>query len=294
MHRFQTLLIATCAVLLPFSPYQLLRASPDQFVGGGVRPDLDEVIRQSVVSIHGPSGSGTGVVIGRSGNLYTLLTARHVVGGTADQADIELADGSAQIRLQIIKEFTGIDLVVASFTSSRVFIPAVINGFLPYPAPDTAELITPELNLRSRFDTVTNKSRVAGYSLPSKAIRKRLFRVVDAQLIEKIQGNDDGYNLLYQSSTVQGMSGGPVLGFRDCSNGKGFALGISPNSVFPSLVAIHGRSEDYRGGDGRSGVSLGIPIDRDMLNFLRSIAPQRGIPVGEAQIRPLVNRSSCL
>ena len=294
MPRFHSLLLATVAAVIPLCPSLPLKADADPLGGGGFRPDLDEVIRQSVVSIQGPSGSGTGVVIGRSGNLYTLLTARHVVGGKADQADVDLPDGSAQARLQIIRGFAGVDLVVASFTSSRVFVPAVINGFLPYPAPDTAELNVPQLNLRSRFDTVTNKGRVAGYSLPSKAIRKRLFRVVDAQLIEKIQGNDDGYNLLYQSSTVPGMSGGPVLGFRDCSNGRGFALGISPNSVFPSLVGIHGRSEDYRGGDGRSGVSLGIPIERDLLAFLRSIATQRGIAVGEAQIRPLVNRSYCL
>ena len=293
MARFDRLLLAFCAAALPLCPWLPVRADADPYAGGA-RPDLDAVIRQSVVAIKGPSGSGTGVVIGRSGSLYTLLTARHVVGGKADQADVDLRDGSADLRLQILREFPGIDLVVASFSSGRALVPAVINSFLPYPAPDTAELTVPQLNLRSRFDTVTAKARVAGFSLPSRAIKQRLFRVVDAQLIEKIQGNDDGYNLLYQSSTVQGMSGGPVLGFRDCSNGRGFALGISPNSVFPSLVGIHGRSEDYRGGDGRSGVSLGIPIERDLLAFLRSIATQRGIPVGEAQIRPLVNRSYCL
>ena len=294
MARFQPLLLAFCAAVIPLCAWQPLKAVPDLLTGGGISADLDGVIRQSVVSIKGPAGSGTGVVIGRSGNLYTLLTARHVVGGKADQADVDLLDGSADIRLEIIREFPGIDLVVASFSSGKPLVPAVINGFLPYPAPDTAELNAAKLNLRSRFDTVTNKARVAGYSLQSKAVKQRLFRVVDAQLIEKILGNKDGYNLLYQSSTVQGMSGGPVLAFRDCSNGRGFALGLSPNSVFPSLVGIHGRSEDYRGGDGRSGVSLGIPIDRELLAFIRSIASQRGIPVGEEQIRPLVNRSYCL
>jgi hypothetical protein len=293
MARILFPLLALYGVLIPFCPFLALKAGQDS-VEGGIRPDLDLVIRQSVVSIHGPSGSGTGVVIGRSGTLYTVLTAKHVVGGKADQTDVDLRDGSAGSQLYTIKEFPGVDLVVATFSSGKTFVPAVINNFLPYPAPATAELSVPQLNLRSRFNTVTNKARVAGYSLPSKAIKQRLFRVVDAQLIEQIKGNEDGYNLIYQSSTVQGMSGGPVIGFRDCSNGRGFGLGISPNSVFPTLVGIHGRSEDYRGGDGRSGVSLGIPIDRELLMFLESISPKHGVPIGEAQIRPLVNRFYCL
>jgi len=58
------------------------------------------------------------------------------------------------------------------------------------------------------------------------------------------------------------------VGFRDCTNSGeymhgGFALGISPNNVFPSLIAIHGRSEDYQG-QGRSGISLGVPISDDV------------------------------
>jgi len=261
---------------------------------GGRHHDLDSAIRQSVVSIQGPTSSGSGVVIGKAGNIYTILTAKHVTGGANDQADVDFLDGSPVIELKIQKEFPEVDLVVGTFQSNRPIVPAVINAFLPYPAPGTAELASPELNLRSKFDTVTNKARVAGYSLPSKAITQRIFRVVDAQLIEKIKGNKNGYDLLYQSSTVQGMSGGPVLGFRDCSNGRGFALGISPNSVFPSLLAIHGRSEDYRGGDGRSGVSLGIPIDNQILVYLKSIASQRGIPVGESNLRSLINQHYCI
>ncbi len=267
--------------------------SPGPAPGGGLH-DLDTTIRQSVVSIQGPTGSGSGVVIGRTGNSYTLLTAKHVTGGATDQVDVDFLDGSPAVELKILKEFPEVDLVVANFQSNRPIVPAVINTFLPYPAPGTAELASPELNLRSKFNTVTNKARVAGYSLPSKAITQRIFRVVDAQLIEQIKGNKNGYDLLYQSSTVQGMSGGPVLGFRDCSNDRGFALGISPNSVFPSLLAIHGRSEDYRGGDGRSGVSLGIPIDNQIVTYLKSIASQRGIPVGESKLRSLINQHYCM
>ena len=44
------------------------------------------------------------------------------------------------------------------------------------------------------------------------------------------------------------MSGGAVVGIRGFSNKNGgFAIGISPAHVFPALITIHGRSEDYQG-----------------------------------------------
>ena len=90
------------------------------------------------------------------------------------------------------------------------------------------------------------------------------------------------------------MSGGAVVGFRDyTSNRRGFTLTISPASNFPILVGIHGRSEDYHG-EGRSGISLGIPIKGKIKNFLLSKKTEYGIPFGESEIRDVVNKQYCL
>lgn len=41
--------------------------------------DWSSIIQDFVVGIGTPSGSGSGVIIGRKGNTYTLLTAKHVI-----------------------------------------------------------------------------------------------------------------------------------------------------------------------------------------------------------------------
>lgn len=261
-----------------------------------VANDLDSVIKKSVVIIEGPSGTGSGVVVGRKGNTYLLLTSAHVVGGSrskGDEADVSLPSGGLS-SLKVIKFFDGVDVAVATFETTNPYVPLPINAFLPYPAPNTAEERSPELNLKSPFLTITRKGRVAGYSLPTKTVKTPIFRVIDIQLVDKASGNTDGYNLLYQASTVRGMSGGPVMGFRDCSNSGGFALGISPNSVFPVLLGVHGRSEEYGDGEGRSGISLGIPVEGSLAEYLKSIRAKYGVPAGEKEIRLLADEHFCL
>ncbi len=205
---------------------------------------LDQVIKSSTVPIAVPSGEGTGVIIGQKENIYYLLTAAHVIGsGQGDQIDVILPDKN-YVAVEVIKSFPGKDIALARFSSKSITLnPIPINIFLPYPAPNTPES-EGVINLRSSVNTVTKEARVAGYSMPTKAVSVRVFRVIDADVIDIINGNADGYDLLYQASTIPGMSGGPVLGFRDCTNRGnyrhgGFALGISPGHVFPSLIAIH-------------------------------------------------------
>jgi len=252
--------------------------------------------------VEGPSGGGTGIVIGRKNNVYTILTAKHVVGSNGDEADVNIP-GHSTLKLTIIKRFKNIDAAVGTFSSKESFFVFAINSLLPYPAPKTAEERFPNLNLKSKFNTVTDKGIVAGYSLPSKAIKFRVFRPISMQLVDQTKGNENGYNLLYQASTVRGMSGGPVLAFRDCAcidgqeaggcNSGGFALGLSPNKVFPILVGIHGMSEDYNGGEGRSGISLGIPVEGELLKYIKSIADRNGIPSTEPTIRNSIRETFC-
>ena len=70
-------------------------------------------------------------------------------------------------------------------------------------------------------------------------------------------------------------------------------IGISPNSVFPVLLAVHGRSEGY-GDQGRSGISLGVPIVDDIKNHLDSKSDEYGIKIGEKEIRSYVDNSFCI
>ena len=254
--------------------------------------NLNSLLKRTSFVVLGPSGDGTGFAIGQKNGFIYFLTAAHVVGKSNNESEVMTSPDEYQ-SVEVIKRFAGKDIALARFPySGSGILPLAINSFLPYPSPNTAES-GGVINLRSSVDTVTTKAIVSGFSLPTAAIKIRVHRVIDAEVVDQIQGNIDGYDLLYQASTIPGMSGGPVVGFRDCSNTGGFALGISPNSVFPVLLAVHGRSEGY-GDQGRSGISLGVPIVDDIQDHLDSKSDEYGIKIGEKEIRSYVDNSFCI
>ena len=97
-------------------------------------------------------------------------------------------------------------------------------------------------------------------------------------MIGRVDGNKNGYEVIYTaSSTVPGMSGGGVYGSRNC-----ISLATTPGvrefaGHYGGLFAIHGRSEEYLESGGRSGTSLGIPLDL-FSNYFVSISQEFGIP----------------
>lgn len=128
---------------------------------------------------------------------------------------------------------------------------------------------------------------VAGVSLPTKAIPLPLMRSTSAEIVSRIVGNKDGYELIYTSqSTVPGMSGGGVYGARVCPavivkrDAETKRTWEDDSGLYAGLVAIHGRSEEYANSGGRSGVSLGVPMIL-IRNYLISNARRMGIPVGK-------------
>ena len=254
--------------------------------------NLNSLLKRTSFVVLGPSGDGTGFAVGKKNGYIYFLTASHVVGQSNNESEVMTSPDEYQT-VEVVKRFAGKDFAIARFPySGSEILPLAINSFLPYPSPNTAESAG-FVDLRSSVDTVTTKAIVSGFSLPTSAIKIRVHRVIDAEVVDQIQGNVDGYDLLYQASTIPGMSGGPVVGFRDCSNGGGFALGISPNSVFPVLLAVHGRSEGY-GDQGRSGISLGVPIVGEIKDYLDSKSDEYGIKIGEKEIRNYVDKTFCI
>ena len=256
--------------------------------------DLKKAFQKSILILKGQGSDGSAVVIGKKNDFYFVLTVKHLLGDINEEYYVQLPSGNIS-RLKIEKIFANSDLAVGKFKSKEKLFTLPLNTFLPYPAPNTPEESQYDnLRLRSEFDTVKTVARVGGFSLPTNAVKLKLFRIIDASLVALVRNNVDGYNLLYQASTVPGMSGGAVVGFRDCANDRlGFTLTISPALNFPTLIGIHGRSEDYHG-EGRSGISLGIPIEGKIKNFLKNKKNEYGIPFGESEIRNIVNNQYCL
>ena len=52
----------------------------------------------------------------------------------------------------------------------------------------------------------------------------------------------------------------------------------SPYSIYPGIIGIHGRSEEYGNTQSRSGVSLGVPITNPKVVQFLTLNANLGVP----------------
>lgn len=257
--------------------------------GGGPFGGLKNYSKSATIGIDTPGTGGSGVVIGKTGNTYYFLTAAHVASGDPTKEEFwaysPTGDGFKKYKITRLwqpKEFAGKDIAIGSFSS-----PDKIEVALIFPidtkqfASEDAYKIYGSLNGRE-FDKewqIQGPPIVAGISLPTGAITIPLFRFTVAEMQSRATGNQKGFEAVYAAtSTVAGMSGGGVFGARGCPS---FSYNNRTSwGAYPGLIAIHGMSEGYGDNQGRSGVSLGIPLDL-VASYLGNNAKSLGIPIGK-------------
>ncbi|NCR05055.1 MAG: serine protease [Microcystis aeruginosa LG13-03] len=167
--------------------------------------------------------NGSGVIIAKKGNIYTVLTAAHVLCEKIAEEKtcvnftytVVTRDGKTRkIEKSTIIRQEGVDLAVFQFESQDNYPVAEIANY----NPNTRDYV-----FAAGFPKIGNN--------PSKWL-----------FSGGIIGDTGGYELVYTSITFGGMSGGAVLD----SQGR--------------VIGIHGRSEGAEGGKIQLGLSLGIPI----------------------------------
>ena len=180
-----------------------------------------KVAQAITVRIEGAT-QGSGVLVKREGNRYTVLTAWHVVSGQrpGEELDIYTPDGQRHLVEQgSVKRLGDVDMAVLTFTS-----------------PSSCEV--------ARIGDVKSVSSgssiyVAGFPLPTSAVPSRLWRFLDGKVIANATvAIPNGYQLLYSNPTLPGMSGGAVM------NAQG------------QLVGIHGQGETDRKMTEQQGVAV--------------------------------------
>jgi Trypsin-like peptidase domain/Tetratricopeptide repeat len=215
--------------------------------------DSNAIIKAVTVSIGTTNSNGSGIIIKRTGNKYTVLTAAHVVRNTQQVYSIGTADGQ-KYQISNPKFFPkGIDLAIIDFTSSKSYPVAKIGN------SDNSE--------------EGSSALVSGYprsdrEVPVYSLRKG--RVVANSNKEF----DEGYGIVYGSNTLPGMSGGGV--FNDLGE----------------LIAIHGKGDVTSSaslGNGsnspvrlKTGYDLGIPIN----TFVKSSQSIAGFTLTQAPANP--------
>ncbi|MGH1397549.1 MAG: tetratricopeptide repeat-containing S1 family peptidase, partial [Trichormus sp.] len=210
--------------------------------------EVNNIAQEITVRIDVPTlreCSGSGVIIGKQGNTYSVLTAEHVVRGSkkCDRTVLEIItpDGKQhQVRVsdQNLKTLPETDLAVLQFTSDQNYRVATI----------------------ANYDIVNDQNYifVSGWLGPQPGGREiqRQFTagtVASKQLASIVARNSlslsYGYGLVYTNLTYKGMSGGPILDIRGRVigiHGKAELEEITDKTGKPRLISL--------------GFSWGVPI----------------------------------
>jgi tetratricopeptide (TPR) repeat protein len=220
--------------------------------------ELKAKAKQITVRIDSSSGSnGSGIIIAKEGDIYTVLTAAHVVCKPPDKVGpcepntykILTVDGKEHpVEPSTIKLEEGVDLAVVKFTSRENYQVATLAN---YPTKDYEYMFTagyPRLGEKSpwRFTLGQIYSKEQGLLNTTKSD----FNNNSSSTAQSAVSLTGGYELVYSSITFGGMSGGPVLD----SQGR--------------VIGIHGKTEGEAAIDNNSssqetiqlGNSLGIPV----------------------------------
>lgn len=153
-----------------------------------------------------PQNPGSGVIIKREGQTYTVLTAQHVVKSSTGFTVMTPDDKKHPMTQGSIQTFPNVDLALIRFTSAETYSTAKIG--------DSAQSPSGTASFVAGFPGKTEVRSEPEYYFTSGEI------AANANKPRK-----DGYAIAYNNPTLPGMSGGPVL------NEKG------------ELIGIHGRAE---------------------------------------------------
>jgi tetratricopeptide (TPR) repeat protein len=181
-----------------------------QSVQALTKADISKTAQSITVRIQdaqNPQSSGSGVIIKREGQIYTVLTAHHVVQASTDFTVMTPDDKQHPMNQGSIQIFPGVDLALIRFTSAESYSVAKMGDSAQSPSG--------------------TGSFVAGFPGTTAVRSEPSFYFTSGEIAANANKPlTDGYAIAYNNPTLPGMSGGPVL------NEKA------------ELIGIHGRAEN--------------------------------------------------
>ncbi|NER51591.1 MAG: serine protease [Symploca sp. SIO1B1] len=163
-------------------------------------------IREVTVLLDAPGKQdGSGVIIGKEGNTYTVLTAEHVVSQKAQDGRYDVVTSKGEgcpVNYRQVKQLPGSDLAILEFTSNLSYPVATLAN---YPRGRDRKYVFVSGWSKAKSDNSKN-SHLFEYS-PGF-----LFDEESSPFWTRDFGSlTYGYKLVYSNFTTAGMSGGPIL-----------------------------------------------------------------------------------
>ncbi|MDJ0672705.1 MAG: tetratricopeptide repeat-containing serine protease family protein, partial [Microcystis sp. M53598_WE2] len=200
-------------------------------------------------------GNGSGVIIAKEGNIYTVLTADHVfcekIKGTTRCADhtytVVTSDGKTRnIEKSTIIRQEGVDLAVFQFESLDNYPVAEIANYNPNSGDFVFAAGFPKIG-QNPSKWLFSGGRIHDKEQGLLQTRQSPLSTQQGGTLQSVASLTGGYELVYTSITFGGMSGGAVL------DSQGRVIGIHGSSETAGLEKIGVEKIQL-------GFSLGIPI----------------------------------
>ena len=168
---------------------------------------INKIAKQITVRIDGKikefdgKSNGSGVIVEKQGNTYTVLTNWHVVQIPGEYTITTFNGDTYQINSTTIKQLGSLDLAIVQFSSNKNYDKATLGN--------SSQL------------TETSRVYAAGWAAPDEICLQSCYRFVDGKITTVLRTYKDGYGLTYSNNIAPGMSGGSVL------NQDGVLVGIN-------------------------------------------------------------------
>ncbi|MGK7920168.1 MAG: serine protease [Trichodesmium sp.] len=218
-------------------------------------PSLISNIAQKVtVRIFTDNSAGSGVIIKREGNIYTIVTNHHVIENNSNKLyPVMSGDGiTHQATLVSTPQMGNLDVALLQFTSDR-----------PYEVVEIAKTNQPLVGETVFAAGFPNWYQPDSLQMSStRAWGSRAFRLTLGSVgMLPSRTLSQGYQLGYTNDIKSGMSGGPIF------NSQGQLIGINGRSKHPiggigAFAFADGSQPSFEQFKKMESLSWGIPISR--------------------------------
>lgn len=216
--------------------------------------EVNEIARSITVLFQGTQGQhGSGFIIARNGNTYSVLTANHVVA-REDNYTLVTADQQAhRIDYSKVKQLPGVDLAVVEFTSDKDYQVAKLG-------------VAPTSEGQDVFVSGWPKLGAVGQQAGGTLTRQFTGGAISGYLPVAYLG----YQMTYTNVTRGGMSGGPVL------DAGGRVVGVHGMGDSEDARTLLGEGASQEVATLASSMKIGLNYAIPISTYLQ-LAPQAGI-----------------